>query len=109
VGGKEVAIVVISGFYAGRRRLRMSGGRLYLHIPADVVGELSNRRVRVTAIVNAEGCSDRRLHGSIVPFVATLVKVGASFRLNIPSHYAPALAGIANCSTLDVWLAPLTG
>jgi hypothetical protein len=104
-----MALIIISGFYAGRHRLRMSGGRLYLHIPAEVVRELNSRRVRVTAIVNAEECSDRRLHGSIIPFVATLVKVGTTFRLNIPSHYAPALAGIANCSTLDVWLASLTG
>jgi hypothetical protein len=103
-----MALIIVSGFYAGRHNLRMSGNRMYVHIPAEIVKELSSRRVKVTAVVNAEECSDRRLHNSIIPFIATLVKVGATFRLNIPSHYVPALAKLVNCATLDIWLAPVS-
>ncbi len=99
---------VIAGVYAGRRRLRASGGRLYLHVPSEIVEGLGGRRVRVTAIVNAEECTSKRLNGSIIHFVATLVRIGATYRINVPSSYAPALAEVVSCSTLDIWLAPLT-
>jgi hypothetical protein len=103
-----VALIIVSGFYAGRYNMRMSGNRMYVHIPAEIVRELSSRKVKVIAIVNAEECSDKKLHNSIIPFVATLVKVGATYRLNVPSHYVPALAKLVNCATLDIWLAPVS-
>jgi hypothetical protein len=100
---------VITGVYAGRRRLRASGGRLYLHIPRDLVEVLGDRRVRVTAIVNAEECASKRLNGSIIQFAATLVRIGATYRVYVPSKYASELAEIVGCSTLDVWLVPVPG
>jgi hypothetical protein len=103
-----MVLIIVSGFYAGRHNMRISGNRMYVHIPAEIVRELSSRRVRVTAVVNAGACNDRRLHNSIISFTATLVKVGATFRLNIPSHYVPALATLVNCATLDIWLAPVS-
>ncbi len=99
-------MAVISGVYAGRHELRSGGGRLYVHIPAKLVRELEGRRVRVVAVVNAERCPDKHLHNSILQFRATLVEVGGTYRLNIPSYYARGMAGLANCATLDVWLAP---
>jgi hypothetical protein len=103
-----MAMFVVTGVYAGRRKLRASGGRFYLHVPSEIVGGLGSRRVRVTMIVNAEECSSKRLNGSIIHFVATLVRIGATYRINVPSSYAPALAEVVSCSTLDVWLAPIT-
>jgi hypothetical protein len=102
-----LVMVVISGVYAGRHDVRSGGGRLYVHIPAKLVGELEGRRVRVVAVVNAERCIDRRLHNSILQFRATLVEAGGTYRLNIPSYYARGMAGLANCATLDVWLTPM--
>jgi hypothetical protein len=103
-----VALFIISGVYAGRHVIRTGGGRVYLHVPADVVSEVRSRRVRVVAIVNAERCTDRVLHGSVVTFVASLVRVGATYRINVPSHYTPMLSKLEDCGSLDVWLAPLT-
>jgi hypothetical protein len=103
-----MAMFVITGLYVGRRRLRAGGGRVYLHVPSEIVGGLGDRRVRVTAIVNAEECSSKVLNGSVIHFVATLVRIGTTYRINVPSSYAPALAEVVNCSTLDVWLAPIT-
>jgi hypothetical protein len=80
---------------------------VYIHVPADVVGEVRSRKVRVVAIVNAEGCTDRVLQGSVITFVASLVRVGATFRINVPSHYTPMLSKLEDCGSLDVWLAPL--
>jgi hypothetical protein len=103
-----VALFVISGVYAGRCVVRAGGGRLYVHVPAEVIKELRSRKVRVTAIVNSERCVDRVLHGSVITFVASLIKVGATFRINIPARYAEMLSKLAGCGSLDLWLAPLT-
>jgi uncharacterized membrane protein len=103
-----MAIVVISGVYAGRHTIRTGGGRVYLHVPADVVGEVRSRRVRIVAIVNAEKCADRVLHGSVITFVASPVKVGTTYRINVPSHYVPMLSKLEDCGSLDIWLAPHT-
>ncbi len=102
-----MAMIVITGVYAGRRRLRGSKGRLYLHIPRVLVEVLGGRRVRVTAIVNAENCASKRLNGSIIQFAATLVRIGPTYRVYVPSSYATELAEIVGCSTLDVWLTPV--
>jgi hypothetical protein len=101
-----MALFVISGVYAGRHRVRTGGGRVYFHIPADIVSEVRSRRVRVTGIVNAEKCTERVLNGSVVTFVASLVRVGTTFRINIPSHYAHMLSKLEDCGSLDIWLAP---
>jgi hypothetical protein len=103
-----VALFVISGLYAGRCVIRTGGGRTYVHVPAEVVDEIRSRRVRVTAIVNSERCGSRALHGSVFTFIASLVKVGSTYRINIPSRYAQMIAKLADCGSLDLWLAPLT-
>jgi hypothetical protein len=101
-------ILSISGIYAGRHTVRSGGDRIYVHIPSDVALEVKSKRVRVTAIVNSEKCVERILHGSVITFVASLVKVGATFRINIPAHYSPMVSRISDCGSLDLWLAPHT-
>jgi ribosomal protein L14E/L6E/L27E len=102
-----VALFVISGVYAGRCVIRTGGGRTYVHVPADVIKELRSRKVRVTAIVNAEKCVDKVLHSSVITFVASLVKVGTTYRVNIPARYATMISRLAGCGSLDLWLAPV--
>lgn len=89
--------------------MRSGGGRVYIHIPSDVALEVKSKRVKVTAVVNSERCPERTLHGSLITFVASLVKVGTTYRINIPSYYMPMVSRIANCGSLDLWLAPHTG
>jgi ribosomal protein L14E/L6E/L27E len=108
-GCRVVALFVISGVYAGRFVVRTGGGRTYVHVPADVIKELRSRRVRVTAIVNAEKCVDRVLHGSVITFVVSPVRVGTTYRVNIPVRYAQMISNLADCGSLDLWLAPHTG
>jgi hypothetical protein len=103
-----MASFVISGVYAGRCTVRASGGRVYVHVPAEIVKELRSKRARVVAIINSENCVDKILHRSVVTFVASLVKVGITYRVNIPSRYATMIAKLADCGSLDLWLAPLT-
>jgi hypothetical protein len=103
-----MALFVISGLYAGRSVIRTGGGRVYVHVPAEVAKGLKSRRVRATAIVNSERCVDRILHGSVLTFVASLVKVGATYRVDIPSCYAQMIVKLADCGSLDLWLAPIT-
>ncbi len=102
-------MIVTSGLYAGRYRLRMGGGKLYVHIPAKLVEELGGRKVRVVAIINALACNDRILHGSLIAFTATLVAVGGTYRLTVPSRYASALRDVIDCVEIDVWVAPIIG
>jgi hypothetical protein len=80
---------------------------MYIHVPANIVREFSSRRVKVVAIVNADACDDKKLNGLTILFKAKLIEVGATFRLNIPAHYAPALAKLISCVTLDIVLDPL--
>jgi ribosomal protein L14E/L6E/L27E len=105
---RAMVLFIISGVYAGRCVIRTGGGRTYVHVPADVIKELRTRKVRVTAIVNAEKCVDKVLHSSVITFVASLVKVGVTYRVNIPSRYAAMIAKLAGCGSLDLWLAPVT-
>jgi ribosomal protein L14E/L6E/L27E len=107
-GVRVMALFIISGVYAGRCVIRTGGGRTYVHVPADVIKGLRSKKVRVTAIVNAEKCADRVLHGSVITFVASLVKVGTTYRVNIPSRYVAMIAKLAGCGSLDLWLAPHT-
>ena len=102
-------MIVTSGPYAGRYKLRMGGGKLYAHIPAKLVEELGGRKVRVVAIINALACNDRILHGSLIAFTATLVAVGGTYRLTVPSRYASALRDVIDCVEIDVWVAPIIG
>jgi hypothetical protein len=102
------ALFVISGVYAGRCVVRASGGRVYVHVPAEIVKELRSKRARVAAIVNSENCVDKILHRSVVTFVASLVKVGVTYRINVPSRYASMISRLAGCGYLDIWLAPHT-
>jgi hypothetical protein len=101
--------IISAGVYAGRCVVRTGGGRTYVHVPAEVIRELRSNKVKVIAIVNAEKCTERALQGSVITFVASLVKVGATYRLNIPSRYAPMISKLADCGSLDLWLAPHTG
>jgi hypothetical protein len=105
-----MALLIISGgVYAGRCVVRTGGGRTYVHVPTEVIKELRSNKVKVIAVVNSEKCVDKVLHGSVITFIASLVKVGATYRVNIPSRYAPMISKLADCGSLDVWLAPITG
>jgi hypothetical protein len=99
-------MLIAAGYYAGRYRLRTGGGKTYVHIPVELVEELKSRKVRVTAVVSALGCNNVLLHSSLLSFTATLVEVGGTYRLNIPSRYA-SLKEIADCGVIDVWLSPI--
>jgi len=101
-----MALFAISGVYAGRCAVRASGGRVYVHVPAEIIKELRSKRARVVAIINSEDCVDKILHGSVITFVASLVKVGTTYRVNIPSRYATLISRLAGCGSLDLWLAP---
>ena len=101
-----MVILAVTGLFLGRYRLRTGGGRVYVHIPVKLVEEI-NRRVRVTAVINALACNNRILHGSLVSFSATLVEAGGTYRLYIPSRYASALKEVVDCAELDVWVANL--
>jgi hypothetical protein len=98
-------MIIATGLYVGRYKLRTGGGKVYVHIPVKLVEELRSRKVRVTAVVNALGCSDVLLHNSLLSFTATLVAVGGTYRLNIPSRYA-SLKEVLDCAVLDIWVAP---
>ena len=98
-------MIIATGLYMGRYKLRMGGGKLYVHIPVKLVEELKSRKVRVTAVVNALGCSNMILHNSLLSFTATLVETGGTYRLNIPSRYA-SLKEVLDCAVLDIWVAP---
>jgi len=102
-------MLIAAGFYAGRYKLRTGGGKTYVHIPAKLVEELGNRRVRVVTVINALACTNRILHGSLIAFTATLVEVGGTYRLSIPSRYTSALRDVIDCVELDMWVAPLAG
>jgi hypothetical protein len=99
-------MIVTSGLYVGRYKLRTGGGKLYVHVPVRLVEELKSRKVRVVAVVSALGCNNMLLHNSLLSFTATLVEVGGTYRLTIPSRYA-SLKEIAECAVLDVWLSPI--
>jgi len=98
-------MIIATGLYMGRYKLRMGGGKLYVHIPVKLVEELKSRKVRVTAVVNALGCSNMILHNSLLSFTATLVETGGTYRLNVPSRYA-SLKEVLDCAVLDIWVAP---
>jgi hypothetical protein len=102
-------MIVTTGLYVGRYKLRTGGGKVYIHIPIKLVGELASRKVRVVAIINALACNNRVLHGSLIAFTATLVEVGGTYRLGIPSRYASALRDVIDCVEIDVWVTPIVG
>jgi len=93
--------------YAGRHQVRVSGGRSYVHIPLKTAGGLLSKKVKVVALVNSDKCEDKSFHNSIIMFSASLVKVGETFRINLPSYYAEVAARISNCGSLDIWLMPI--
>jgi hypothetical protein len=102
-------MLFVTGLYMGRYKLRTGSGRTYIHIPVKLAGEINNRKVKVVAVINTLGCDDRRLHGSLISFTATLVEVGGTYRLHIPSRYASALKEVIGCVELDLWITPLAG
>jgi hypothetical protein len=99
-------IIALEGLYVGEHEVRMGGGRAYIHIPKKAVEEFTNRKVKVIAKVNASRCEDKSVHGSILSFPATLVEAGGTYRLNLPSYYLSLASKIADCGSLEIWLAP---
>jgi hypothetical protein len=99
-------IIALEGLYVGEHELRIGGGRAYVHIPRKAVGGFTSRKVKVTARVNASRCEDRSAHGSLLIFPATLVEMGGTYRLNLPSYYYSLASKIAGCGSLEIWLAP---
>jgi hypothetical protein len=93
--------------YAGRYRLRSSHNLFYFHIPVKIVESLGSRRARVTAMVNADGCSDKKYSGSVIVFRATLIYIGGTIRIRIPSRYSELCKSIIDCGSIDVWLEPI--
>jgi hypothetical protein len=104
--GEAMALVLSGGLYVGEHRIRVAGGRAYLHIPVKAVEGFGSRKVKVVARVNAVKCEDRNIHGSILSFPATLVNAGGTYRVNLPSYYYTLALKIASCGSLEVWLAP---
>jgi hypothetical protein len=104
--GEDMAIILGGGLYVGDHRVRVAGGRAYLHIPTRAVEGFRSRKVRVVARVNADKCDDKSIHGSILNFPATLINAGGTFRVNLPSYYLSLASKIVNCGNLQVWLEP---
>jgi hypothetical protein len=93
--------------YGGRYQLRSSHGLFYFHVPLKIVESFGTRRVRVTAMVNADTCNDKKYNGSVFVFRAMLIYVGGTIRIRIPSRYADLCRSIMDCGSIDVWLEPL--
>jgi hypothetical protein len=93
--------------YAGRYQLRSSQGLFYFHIPLKIVENLGTKRARVTAMISAEGCSNKIYHGSTIVFRATLIYIGGTIRIRIPKRYSELCRSIKECGSIDVWLEPL--
>jgi hypothetical protein len=93
--------------YAGRYRLRSSQDLFYFHIPLKIVENLGSRRARVTAAIIAEGCSNKIYHGSTIVFRATLIYIGGTIRIRIPTRYSELCRSIKDCGSIDVWLEPI--
>jgi hypothetical protein len=99
-------IIALEGLYVGEHAVRMGGGRAYVHIPKKAVEGFTSRRVKAIARVNATKCADKSVHGSMLSFPATLVEAGGTYRLNLPSYYLSLASKIADCGSLELWLAP---
>jgi hypothetical protein len=93
--------------YAGRYRLRSSHNLFYFHIPVKIAENIGTRRARVTAMISAEGCSNKIYHGSTIVFRATLIYIGGTIRIRIPKRYADLCRSIKDCGSIDVWLEPI--
>jgi hypothetical protein len=96
----------VVGLYVGEHLVRISKGRAYVHIPKKAVEGFTSRKVKVLARVNADRCEDSSVHGSLLSFPATLVEAGGTYRLNLPSYYLSLASKIADCGSLELWLAP---
>jgi hypothetical protein len=105
-GRKGVIFVIAEGLYVGEHRIRISGKRAYIHLPKKAVEGLGTKKVKVIARVNASRCEDLKVHGSILSFPATLINAGGTFRVNLPAYYYSLALKLANCGSLEVWLAP---
>ncbi len=101
-----MTLVLSGGLYVGEHAIRVAGGRAYVHIPKKAVEGFMSRRVKAIARVNATKCADRSVHGSMLSFSATLVEAGGTYRLNLPSYYLSLASKIADCGSLEIWLAP---
>ena len=99
-------IIVPRALYAGEHALRYSGNRAYVHLPIKTVEGLTGRKVKVIARVNARGCKDGNDHDQLISFMATLVKTGRTYRVTLPSYYAPLAMRIRDCGSLEIWLIP---
>jgi hypothetical protein len=93
--------------YVGRYRLRYSSGVFYFHIPLKIAENLGARKVRVTAVADAAGCDDKKYHGSMIVFTATLIYIGGTIRIRIPKRYSELCRSIKDCGSIDVWLEPI--
>jgi hypothetical protein len=99
-------VLEVGGWYVGSYRLRASGGRFYIHVPAKLVSRFSHHKVSVLIHVDARGCPD--IHGIRAMFPAMLVKTGDTFRINIPSRFTKLALRVQECKgQLDVWISPL--
>lgn len=96
----------VGALYVGGYKIRASGGRFYVHVPAKLVSRFAHRKVSVLVQVDASGCSD--IHGIRAMFPAMLVKTGDTFRINIPSKFTRLALRVQECNgQLDVWISPL--
>jgi hypothetical protein len=93
--------------YAGRYRVRTSSNVFYFHIPIKIAENLGSRRARVTAMINADDCNDKKYSGSVIVFRATLIYIGGTIRIRIPRRYSELCKSIKECGSIDVWLEPL--
>jgi len=93
--------------YAGRYELRSSHDLFYFHIPVKIAENLGSRMVRATAMVNADGCSDKKYSGSVIVFRATLIYIGGTIRIRIPKRFSDLCRSIKDCGSIDVWLEPI--
>ena len=98
-------VLEVGGLYVGSYRLRASGGRHYIHLPAKLVSRFANRKVNVMVQVDARGCPD--VHGVRAVFPAMLVRTGDTFRLNVPSRFTKLALRVQECKgEIDVWISP---
>jgi hypothetical protein len=76
--GWKMGVTLNPKIYAGRYRLRHSSGIFYFHIPVKIAENLVSRRARVTAMINVDGCNDKKYSGSVIVFRAILIYIGGT-------------------------------
>jgi predicted polyphosphate/ATP-dependent NAD kinase len=96
--------------YAGAVRLRLSGGRTYIHLSPRVVEALGAKHVVVRAVIEpVGGCENNvRLPLGDIIFKATLTKINGTYRVTVPKKIGKVLVELSHCIILHVYIAPIT-